>query len=213
MIIYGWRGITTTNSKGLFNCPHCAAKVNFKRKQVRKWFTLYFIPVFPTSDYLGDYVECQKCMGTYQADVLVYDPEHERKKFEATYHRGIKHVMVQMMAVDGAIAPAEMQLLRGVYKSVANQVLTDEEILEELNYVTTTEKLCTYLDQLGATLNDYGKSMVLKSAILVAGADGTLAQKERELLYTMADAVGVSKAQLATMISEAQIGSEHQASA
>jgi uncharacterized tellurite resistance protein B-like protein len=212
MIIYGWRGITSTSAKGLFNCPHCAAKVNFKRKQVRRWFTLYFIPVLPLN-FLGDYVECQKCMGTYQADVLVYDPEHERKKFEAAYQRGIKHVMVQMMVADGSIAPEEMQLLRGVYRSVANQVLTDEEVQAELNYVTTTENLSVYLKQLGATLNDHGKGAVLKAAILVAGADGSIAAKEQELLGTMADALGVSRDTLTAQISEVMFGHEHQASA
>jgi len=77
MIIFGMRGITTTPDKGEFFCPGCG-KVDFKLKRVRRFFTLYFIPVIPLNK-LGEYVECQKCKDTYNERILDWNPEDDQK--------------------------------------------------------------------------------------------------------------------------------------
>ena len=195
MIIWGFRAITRTQSHGDFHCPRCAITVNYLRKQVTRWFTLYFIPVFPR-EMVADFVECQKCQGAFTAETLTYDPETERERFEAAYLNGMKRVMVQMMMADGQIAPAEKQLLRGMYKSLANQDLTDEAIDKEVQSLRSARgDILGYLRQLGASLNESGKMQVLRAAHMVATADGTLELNEGQLLVNMAGALGVSQQQ------------------
>ena len=41
--------------------------------RVSKYFTLYFIPLFPI-DNLGEYVQCQTCKQMYKPEVLSYEP-------------------------------------------------------------------------------------------------------------------------------------------
>ena len=53
MIIFGTRGVTFTPEKGEFFCPGCCAERSFARKSVRRFFTLYFIPLVPL-DKLGE---------------------------------------------------------------------------------------------------------------------------------------------------------------
>ncbi len=68
-IIWGTRGVTTSKGSGRFVCPACGADRSYTLKQVRRFFTLYFIPLIPLG-ILGTYVECQTCGGTFKPTVL-----------------------------------------------------------------------------------------------------------------------------------------------
>jgi hypothetical protein len=71
MIIWGSRSMTGTVQSGRFACPRCNGQSPFEEKRVRRWFTLYFLPVFPIGSS-GYYVECQACRGTFKPEVLTY---------------------------------------------------------------------------------------------------------------------------------------------
>lgn len=68
MIIYGTRGRESTIEQGAFNCPRCGMNRTYQHIQVKRWFTLYFIPIFPIGT-VGDYVQCDSCSGTFGAEV------------------------------------------------------------------------------------------------------------------------------------------------
>ncbi|MBI1278492.1 MAG: zinc-ribbon domain-containing protein [Anaerolineaceae bacterium] len=73
MIIFGTRNRFKTIGTGQFYCPHCQTQRTYERKQAKRYFTLYFVPLIPMGD-LGEYVECQTCHRTFQADVLTMKP-------------------------------------------------------------------------------------------------------------------------------------------
>jgi hypothetical protein len=73
MIIWGWRALTKTVSRGNFFCPDCGQQQAYSRRLVRRFFTLYFIPLFPTKT-LGEYIECDVCKNAYKDKVLEYNP-------------------------------------------------------------------------------------------------------------------------------------------
>jgi hypothetical protein len=68
-IIWGTKGITTSKGSGRFGCPACGGERGYIHKQVRRFFTLYFIPLIPLQ-IVGTYVECQGCGGTFNDTVL-----------------------------------------------------------------------------------------------------------------------------------------------
>lgn len=70
MIIWGTKCRTSEIGNGLFHCPSCGQQ-HFRHLVVKKWFTLYFIPLFPFST-LGEYVECQGCRQAYKTVILGY---------------------------------------------------------------------------------------------------------------------------------------------
>src|SRR5262249_21327507 len=77
MSILGPRGVTFGGHAGEFNCPGCGwTSQPYEHKTVRRFFTLYFIPVIPL-DKLAEYVRCMTCGGTYQTSVLSFDPKAE----------------------------------------------------------------------------------------------------------------------------------------
>ncbi len=74
MIIWGWRSRNRELSAGEFHCPGCDAIREYRQFRVTKYFTLYFIPLFPIQT-LGEYVECQLCRRAYNETVLEHPPE------------------------------------------------------------------------------------------------------------------------------------------
>lgn len=68
-IIWGSRYILLTIGSGEFLCPQCQLPQKFKHKRYRQFFTLYFIPIFPTGN--GDeFIECQQCKGKFVAQAM-----------------------------------------------------------------------------------------------------------------------------------------------
>jgi hypothetical protein len=69
MIIWGSRGVTSTLSSGTFACPERKRDAPYQKKRLRRFFTFYFIPLFPTEN-LGEWVECGRCNSKYTDAVL-----------------------------------------------------------------------------------------------------------------------------------------------
>jgi zinc-ribbon family len=69
LIIYGTRGIKYKHREGQFFCPACHEQQAYVHRRVRRFFTLYFIPLIPLT-LAGEYIECQRCTGTFKLEVL-----------------------------------------------------------------------------------------------------------------------------------------------
>jgi hypothetical protein len=78
-IIWGSRGITSTVQHGDFYCPNCDQQEEYSLKQVRPFFTLYFIPIFPVGG-AERYVECHRCQKMFKEAVLKYEPPSETQR-------------------------------------------------------------------------------------------------------------------------------------
>lgn len=73
MIIWGWRNRDIQVAAGTFFCPGCQAHSAYTLQRVSRYFTLYFIPLFPTQTH-GEYVSCLRCRGNYRTSVLSLTP-------------------------------------------------------------------------------------------------------------------------------------------
>ena len=69
MIIYGFQSRESTTRTGQFVCPRCQSVQPYHLIMVRRWFSLFFIPVLPLSR-LGQYVQCTRCAGTFSDEIL-----------------------------------------------------------------------------------------------------------------------------------------------
>lgn len=78
MIIWGSKARKTTGQSGAFFCPSCKDDRRFTTYKWQKYFTLYFIPLFPM-ELLGSYVQCAGCRGEFTPTVL----EHSREQILA----------------------------------------------------------------------------------------------------------------------------------
>lgn len=69
LIIMGSRGRTKTLAAGQFYCPQCRAPRPYEHKQLSRYFTVYFVPLFPIEKQ-GEFVECQVCHIAFEMAVL-----------------------------------------------------------------------------------------------------------------------------------------------
>ena len=69
LILMGSHGRASTVSTGQFYCPRCQALRPYEHKRLSRYFTLYFIPLFPI-EKLGEFVECGVCHTPFDLGVL-----------------------------------------------------------------------------------------------------------------------------------------------
>lgn len=69
MIIFGTTGIESVESRGSFHCPACGPRAFYQRKSVRRFFTLFFVPLIPLNK-VGTSVVCDRCGGSFKPEVL-----------------------------------------------------------------------------------------------------------------------------------------------
>ena len=201
-LIAGIKGETTTAETGVFYCPQCNAKTQYHHNQVHEKATVFFIPVINLR-LLGEYIECQNCDSTYEMEILDYNSEQEQKKIEAIYLVGIKKVMTTMMLADGKIDENEKNMMKDIYKNLADSTLSDYDIDKEIkNCKANPQELDNCLKELFSCLNESGREIIIKVAYWVSIADDEVDKKEEKLLIKMAKHFQMSSAHLKGIISE-----------
>lgn len=202
LIIFGTRGVTYGSDGGQFFCPDCEGKESYKHKKVRRFFTLYFIPVIPL-DLLGEYVECQRCASTYKTSILDFDPSAAEEREEAEFRRAMRRVLVLMMLADGVVEDSEIDAIQTIIGKLEDRDVPRDEIQRE---VATAQADATDIEHfckgMAGYLNDSGREMVIKAAILVASADGTFDQSERDALASIANALNMSRAHFSGVVND-----------
>lgn len=192
-IIFGTRGITSNAGEGQFHCPACGPQP-YKHKRVRRFFTLYFIPLIPL-DVLGEYVECGRCTGTYKPEVLDLDPGKGGEEFEAEFHKAIKRIMVLMCLADGVVDDEEIATIREIFGSLTETSISEENVRHEIDRAGADGRSATaFLSEIVGTINDNGKELVVKAAFMVAAADGVFQEEEKVLLSEIGEALQMTDA-------------------
>lgn len=198
MIIYGTKGMRSKDEAGDFYCPQCGQRQTYDEYKVRRWFTLYFVPLIPLN-IAARYLECRSCLGTFKTDVRDHGPEHyaaETQKFEAEFQRAMKGTMILMLLADGRIEPQELQTIQSIYGQLTNHELPADVLADDINQLqASAPRIKDYLADIGTRLNDGGKAMVYKAAALVAMADGEVAKEEEALLRSTQKALGLTGTQ------------------
>ena len=161
MIIFGIRGKRSLHQKGVFYCPSCQTEKDYKWHKVRKWFTLYFIPVIPLG-IEGEYVECSVCMRTYETNVINYYEEHKalEKEFLAVFQKAIRNIMIKIMLADGAIGDEEKSTIQLFYLRISGDEYPREALnkdIERIQDENTTIK--DYVGSVNSMLNEEGKNL------------------------------------------------------
>jgi tellurite resistance protein len=202
LIIFGTRGVTYGSEGGQFFCPDCEGKEQYLHRKVRRFFTLYFIPVIPL-DLLGEYVECQRCTSTYKLTILDFDPQKQADAEEAEFQKAMRRVLVLMMLADGVVDDSEIEAIQSILGKLEDREVSRTEIESEIARAKKeSSDIQTYCRGMAGYLNDAGREMVVKAAILVASADGNFDDKERDALAGIATALNMSRAHFSGIIND-----------
>ncbi len=78
IIIYGWTTKEKTLESTEFFCPNCREHRDCEHRAVKRYFTLYFIPLIPLGT-VGEFIHCDTCEGQFDTAVLdLTDADVER---------------------------------------------------------------------------------------------------------------------------------------
>jgi uncharacterized tellurite resistance protein B-like protein len=195
-ILFGTKGVTSTADEGSFHCPQCRGDRNYRLRTVRRFFTLFFLPVIPLNR-LGEYIECDGCDGTFQPEVLGYDPNEEQRRIDAEFHGAIKVVMIHMLLADGVVDESEMAAMGQVLSELTGETPDLALLRQQVDSSAVTGRdPIAVAAEVAPMLNAAGREMVMRAAIMVALADGVLASDEERLLGKLANALEISGAHL-----------------
>ena len=79
VVIYGTKGKIRTIGTGSFYCPRCKTNRSYKHQKISKYFSLYFIPIFPIQN-LGEYIECQFCFTPFETSILEINSQESQSE-------------------------------------------------------------------------------------------------------------------------------------
>lgn len=202
MIIFGTRGVTLKTGSGEFHCPQCQAVRPYVYRTVRRFFTLYFIPVIPL-DKVGEYVECLQCHGTFRPEVLQHDPAAEQQRVREEFADHIKRIGVLAAIADGDLEDEEVEAILDIHDKLGGKPLTAGELRAEIAQARSAQTTASgYAQRFAAMLNDHGKELVVKAALQVTLADGPLNVPEEQFLDDLAAGLNMTQAHFRGIMSE-----------
>ena len=102
MILYGTTSLALTGSRGQFYCPRCSRQSDYKQKDVRRFFTLYFIPLIPLN-VIETYLECVGCKGRFAMDALHLNKDDYERKSQDAFAQLLLRAMILIMIADGTV--------------------------------------------------------------------------------------------------------------
>jgi tellurite resistance protein len=193
MLIWGSKGRTSTVESGEFYCPDCSDYKPYKHQKVKRWFTFYFIPVFPLSD-LGEYIECDDCKSTYKNNVLDFDPKKQQQEFQAMFAIATRDIMLKIALADGILEDQELDQTIKSFGAITNREISNQQLIEALEVLKADDiNIKKYALSIAPYLNDVGKEMVLRGAIAVSKSDGNIQNEEIVMLHSLALALDLPR--------------------
>lgn len=200
MIIFGTKEVGRDDGGGRFVCPNCGPE-EYRLKKVRRYVTLYFVPVFPMGGEKGQYVECRRCKTAWSTDVLRGTPPAGGGDMR---HRGVRLALLHMVMADGTPDAAEIEMARQSFRKVTGQDVDPSTLMQEARSLAADrDAMLRELAALRPTLDDAGREAVVKAAFYVAAADGAFQEEERKLLGQIAGALDMTPAHLQGVIQSA----------
>ncbi len=188
MIIFGSKGVESNMGSGVFFCPNCGGDQRYWHKHVRRYFTLYFIPLIPL-DKIGEIVQCTGCGQTWDPEVLTFDPQAAISAF----NEDLKRVMILMALADGPVDADEIAAMKAFFQRVTEQALGDAEIQQEVRLAQGAgTDVSQYAASRAADWADAGLVLIIQAAFAVASAGGALHPAKQGQLQQLKTTLNVS---------------------
>ncbi len=200
IIIFGTRGLKTkvSSEPPLTNqCPNCSGTLYLKN--YKRWFTLFFIPIFPINT-VDTFYECGNCKSAYSEkirDILNQNTDEKDKAIEEgkrLFAKALAASMTHMAMIDGDYAKEEE---REIIDTINNFPQYKDELVSivenvkekgnENNYVFDLLSKVRYALSSEALLN-----LLAQSAIVLL-ADGKIEKEEETLMKEYLIACGLPK--------------------
>ena len=199
MIVIGTMGIPFTRGKGTFYCPRCRTDVAYRERHVRRFLTLYFIPLVPL-DKMEEYVECGQCKNRFPREAL----SHTRERAALTFQSYVRHTLALLAASDADITLAEITTFQDLVRRLTGAAPTTDEVTQELVAAQSARQMPSwYLRTIGGWLNQEEKKTLVQFAFLMATSSGEISTARSSTLAQFPSALGITEDEFKQIIAEA----------
>ena len=199
-IVFGTRGVKSTKDQGRFICPQCQAERAYTHYNVRRFFTLFFIPVIPL-DSLGEYVKCGSCRSEFYPQVWDITAQ-VNAEVEEQFAYVVRDVLVATLQQTGA-SELQGQRLRTILSQTFNWPYEESELAADLEKVRGENlKFTSYL--VGHTLKNSQIGRLCLCVAQLLATDTQYALKDQPVLLELRQYFNLSDNQFEAVVAEAQ---------
>jgi hypothetical protein len=192
ILIWGFRARAKAVSTGEFFCTRCGADRSYVLQHVRRWFTFFFIPLFPVGKTLGEQVKCSTCGTCFRPEVLNTPTS---ASFSENLRGAVRFAAVSMLdAGDQSNDAARSAAIDAARKSGAESY-DDTWLSNDLSALDASH-LGDYVAPLAQGLNLQGKETFIEQIARIGLADGPLSASETRVLESLSATLGLSAAHL-----------------
>ena len=206
IIIFGTKGrITKSDENDILEkaCPGCGEDLVLS--DLKKWFTLFFIPIFPFST-VDTFFHCKNCDASYKKDVKAAilgskkDQEKIKKEAEKMFATTLAACMTHMAKIDGKISKEENEELKKLSKELPDFKNEIEKTIDQVKSSKDEELVFSMLRNSSKILTSSGLSLIFNRIAKVLLADGKIDKKEEELLKEYMLICGIPRDLYSTII-------------
>jgi hypothetical protein len=201
LLIWGFKVRFKTLLQGVFFCPSCGGDRQFERKQGRRWFTFFFIPVIPLNNVGDEFVECTTCRQAYKTSVLDM-PTTATVSNDLTL--ASREAVVWLLRSMAVVEPASTRAALDVLSMAANRRWSEPELQHDLATLEVSG-LPARLRTLAGVLNEHGRETFLSGCVRVAApGGGPINEGQLSLLDNIAGSLGMTPAHARGVVAQVQ---------
>ena len=199
LFIWGFKILYKLLDGGNFFCPRCGGDREYEHRIGKKWFTFYFIPLFPVGKPQNEHVRCKTCQNMFTMQVLVRPTTGQ---LSSLLLDGVRGVLVHVLRAGSIQSPAAREVAVNEVQSAGLLGYNDVSLQADLDVVPGD--LSGLLTSLGGQLADQGKENLLRAAVRVALADGPMTDLERNVVHSTGAMLGMTQAHALGVIAMAE---------
>lgn len=186
LIIWGSKGIVQNIGSGTFHCPAEGTDRGYFHQKARRWFTLFFIPLFPTST-LGEYVECASCSTTYYPSVLDAPTVADMGN---ALSQAVRAVAAAVATIDEPPTTSQEAAAIDYVRETVDEDYGASRFHEDCRDLAPN--VIEYTSPMEGVLNDLGKEQMVKAALYIAAVDGDISEAEMQFVVAVAASLGMA---------------------
>lgn len=188
-IVWGFKVLYKVLDTGTFPCPQCGADRAYQHRVGRKWFRLYWIPLFPVGGQVNEHVRCETCQGMFTMSALA---RPTTAQLSSQLLDGVRGLIVHVLRAGSMMSPEARATAVHEVQGAGLPTYTDQSLAADLDVVPGD--LSGLMGALGGQLADQGKENLLRAGARTALADGPLTGLERRVLTTTGSELGMTPA-------------------
>ena len=199
LLIFGVKIRYTTVASLMFFCPACGGDRSGAKREARRWFTLFWIPIVPLRK-VGKVVECETCKHHFDPVVARRPTTSDLASILANAARALTAMVVRTAEADGdptAATPMRTTAVEHVRWSVPTYDLaTLESDVASLDPSLAEQ----YVGPLAEGLEITGKELLLSDLVRVCLAGGTITARQRDVIDQAGRGLGLTPAHITGIV-------------